>query len=94
MDLNIGIYALAAIFVEGVVTYFLTPFLKSKYLIWGALLVSVLFCFGYRLDLLREVFGLTAFWPPIGYVVTALVISRGSNFVNDFISLTHPLKKS
>lgn len=49
--------------------------------------VGIGLCFGYKVDVLRDVLGMTTAVPATGYVLTGIVISRGANFVNDFISL-------
>ena len=52
---------------------------------YTAALVGVLLCVTYEADLLAY-FGLFPPWPWIGWVITGLVIGRGSNFVHDFAS--------
>lgn len=53
--------------------------------------VGVTLCVVYRADIL-VFFDLVSPWPWIGYVVTGILIGRGSNFVHDFASrwLTKP----
>jgi hypothetical protein len=48
-----------------------------------AALVGIALATVYRTDLLAML-GLTSPWPIVGYIVTGLLIGRGSNFVHDF----------
>jgi hypothetical protein len=50
-----------------------------------AALVGVALSSVYQTDLLAML-GLTSPWPWVGWVVTGLLIGRGSNFVHDFAS--------
>jgi hypothetical protein len=47
--------------------------------------VGVCLCIIYETDLFQY-FGLYPPWPWIGWVITGLLIGRGSNFVHDFAS--------
>ena len=53
--------------------------------------IGVSLCIIYQVDLLTF-FGLASPWPWVGYLVTGILIGRGSNFVHDFASrwLTKP----
>ena len=48
-----------------------------------AALLSVVLCFMYRADLLM-LLDLAPPWPWVGYLITGLLVGRGSNFVHDF----------
>ena len=50
----------------------------------GALIVSLVICIGVRLDIL-SLLGLKSSIPFLGIVLTAILISRGSNFVHDLL---------
>jgi hypothetical protein len=50
---------------------------------YTAALVGVLLCIVYQADLLL-LFNLNPPWPWVGYLITGLLIGRGSNFVHDF----------
>jgi len=50
----------------------------------GALLLSVLLCVIYQIDLLGQL-GFTALVPFVGSVLTGIIISRGSNLVYEII---------
>jgi len=50
---------------------------------YTAAVLAVLLCFMYRADLL-VILGLHPPWPWAGYLITGLLIGRGSNFVHDF----------
>lgn len=79
---------LLAVLIEGTITY-----------IWGessegssmpALrYVSLIFGIGaaiaYQIDLLGAL-GLPAVYPLVGWIATGLIIGRGSNYLNDFVS--------
>lgn len=79
---------LLATFVEGLITYLFGPnnelssreWIKYVSLFFGVV-VSVL----YQVDILAST-GLVAIHPVVGYVISGLVIGRGSNYLNDFVS--------
>lgn len=48
----------------------------------GAILISILICLNYKLDLLL-IMGYTDHIPYLGNILTAILVSRGSNFVHD-----------
>lgn len=83
-----------AVLVEGSIEYFGEP-IPSKWKRYLAAAVGVVVCIGYRLDLIAVVLAslgtvgipvaITPIHPVIGYVLTGIIISRGSNYVNDFI---------
>lgn len=50
-----------------------------------AILLGMIFCVSTQTGLL-QVFGLETFYPLIDYLVTGLIISRGSNIIHDLIS--------
>jgi hypothetical protein len=95
----IGILILAVL-TETLVEYFARPLLKPKHdedaepvpildeyplLRYAAALCAVALCLAYRVDLLA-LFGLLAFSPFVGYVITGLVVARGSNWLHDFVT--------
>lgn len=55
-------------------------------LLWSIikLILSFLVCFSYSLDLL-EILGYVDHIPYLGVILTAILISRGSSFLHDFI---------
>lgn len=81
----IGVMLLATL-IEGFIEYFVDKegVMKGriKYLAAG---IGIVVAIVYQIDLL-EAAGLTTSVPIIGYVFSGLIISRGSNFVNDVIS--------
>lgn len=93
-----GIFVLAAL-AEALVEYLIKPIVdaadatadgespawRDLTLRYTAALVGVLLCVLYRADLLYY-FDLYPPWPWVGYVITGLLIGRGSNFVHDFAS--------
>jgi hypothetical protein len=52
---------------------------------YTAAFVGVCLCIIYQADLFQA-FGLFPPWPWVGWVITGLLIGRGSNFVHDFAS--------
>lgn len=78
-------FLIAAVFVEGLVEYTLKNFATGKWVKFVALALGIIFAIVYKLDLLMML-GLEAISPYVGYVVTGLIIGRGSNYVNDFMS--------
>ena len=93
-----GILVLAAL-TEALVEYLFSPVIKTRApdrrtlgLAWRdlalrytATAVGVLLCLAYRADLFLF-FDLVPPWPWLGYVITGLLVGRGSNFVHDFAS--------
>ena len=62
----------------------------SRVLDWPALalryvsvLIGVALCIVYQVDLLAY-FGLASPWPWVGWLITGILIGRGSNFIHDF----------
>lgn len=54
-----------------------------------AVMVGVGLCFAYSIDLITLLgLGLTSVYPWVGYVLSGIVIGRGSNYLNDFLGLT------
>lgn len=88
METNKSVFSLAAsaILVEAVITY-INQFFVAGSFSWEMLL-SI--CFGiivavaYNLDL-PEYFEMKSNIPYIGYIITGIIISRGSNYVYDLI---------
>lgn len=89
MEVIAGAFLLAT-FVEGLITYL---FGKSegqqgprewiKYISMG---MGVVMAMLYEVDILAAT-GLVAIHPLIGYAVSGLIIGRGSNYLNDFVSV-------
>ena len=95
-----GILALATI-AEALVEHLFAPIVDARSegepppagaLNWRAivlrytsLFLSVLLAITYRADLLL-LLNLTPPWPWVGWVITGLLIGRGSNFIHDFAS--------
>lgn len=50
----------------------------------GALIVSLVICFGVRLDIL-SLLEINGKIPYLGIILTSILISRGSNFVHDLM---------
>lgn len=79
---------LLAIFIEGLITYLfgkqegLEP--SRPWIKYVALTFGVLLAIAYQVDLLAMA-GLTAAVPYVGFIVSGLIIGRGSNYLNDVI---------
>ena len=58
------------------------PALALRYV---SVLIGVALCIVYRVDLLAY-FNLTSPWPWVGWLITGILIGRGSNFIHDFAS--------
>ena len=98
MELPAGAMLLAilllAALAEGIVEYFLKPWVKpdgvevplwrSMVLRYSAAVVGVGLCLAYAVDLLSLI-GLVGRVPFVGEVLTGLLVGRGSNYINDFI---------
>ncbi|WP_414600940.1 hypothetical protein [Clostridium sp.] len=50
----------------------------------GALIVSLVICFGIRLDILK-LLEINSTIPYLGIILTSILISRGSNFIHDLL---------
>lgn len=75
-----------AVLVEGIVEYFVAvPNARQPWLKYVSLAIAVLVCIFYKQDLLASL-GLNSIFPFVGEILTGFVISRGSNYLNDFIS--------
>jgi len=95
-----GIFVLAFL-AETLTEYFARPFIKFEslpgnvpangqrvipafVLRYLAALVGVALAVAYRADVLA-LFGLVAWTPIIGWIVTGLIIGRGSNYLHDLV---------
>lgn len=84
MAASFGLILFLVILVEGLIEHFGAP-LPDKAKPYAAAVLGMLLCLAYGADL-PALLGFDALWPYIGSVLTGLVISRGSNYVNDLIS--------
>ena len=50
----------------------------------GAMVVSLVICIDVEIDILN-LLGINTSWPFVGIMLTAILISRGSNFIHDLI---------
>jgi len=58
-----------------------------------ASIVAIVLCFAAGADLFAVV-GLTFAWPWLGVVLTGVIISRGANYVSDFVKRLQGVKKN
>lgn len=56
---------------------------RALVLRYTSLLLAVLLCITYQADLLVLI-NLVPPWPWVGWVITGLLVGRGSNFIHDF----------
>ena len=83
--------ALTTILLLALVVEFATEIIKSLLKIKKslskalAILLGMILCVSTQTGLL-QVFGLETFYPLIDYLVTGLIISRGSNIIHDLFS--------
>lgn len=82
-----------ATLVEGTVEYVLGKYEKARpFLLYVALALGVAVAFAYKIDLLAQVvailnlggIALAPAW--VGYIASGVIIGRGSNYLNDFVS--------
>lgn len=86
MEIFIGA-TLLAVLIEGTMTHFFGEGsnIKPEWMRYFALILGIGAATAYKLDILAAL-GLPAAYPLIGYIATGLIIGRGSNYVNDFVS--------
>ena len=83
--------ALTTIAVLALIVEFSTEIIKSLFSLKKglgksvAILLGMILCVATQTGLL-EVFGLDTVYPIIDYLVTGLIISRGSNIIHDLVS--------
>lgn len=87
MENLIGIVLLAT-FIEGLISYIFggADGKERAWIKYITLIVGVIVSLLYKVDIFAMV-GLTAINPIVGYIMSGLVIGRGSNYLNDFIGL-------
>lgn len=84
----IGIVLLATL-IEGLITYIFGESSESSTRPWiryVSLVVGIAAAVAYKIDILAMA-GLTAAYPYVGFVISGLVIGRGSNYLNDIVAL-------
>ena len=92
MDMK-GVFVLAMV-AEALIEYFAAPLFNEeykKYVKYVALVLGVALCVAYQIDILAELVGLEALHPAIGWVVSGLIIGRGSNWLNDLVDYVRSL---
>ncbi len=91
----IGITFLAVL-LEGTLAFLVGPSNEHtgprNWVKYVALLAGVLLSIGYKIDLPSSV-GLTTTLPILNYIISGIVIGRGSNYVNDIITSFSKPKK-
>jgi len=90
----LGIVLLTTL-IEGLITYIFgkseidTPRPWIKYI---SLLMGIVLCIAYKIDI-PAMAGLTAGYIFVGYIVSGLIIGRGSNYLNDILSMVKGVVK-
>jgi hypothetical protein len=83
---NITSIFVLAVFVEGFIEYFVsTPEKAQPWVKYIAAAIGVVLSIAYNIDLLATV-GVATTYPFVGSIITGLIIGRGSNYLNDFIT--------
>jgi hypothetical protein len=80
---TLGLILFLVVLVEGLVEHFGAP-VPSTFKPYLAALLGVALCMAYGADL-PAALGFTALFPFIGQVLTGVMISRGSNYINDLL---------
>lgn len=71
---------------ESIIEYFVGSVEQLKpYLPLLALLSAIFLVFTYEINIFTQVFGMETNTPFLDYLLSGFIISRGSNFVNDFV---------
>ena len=91
------IYSLLALslLIEGLITYWQTIY-KQKKIQWQivvAFLVSLLFCYNSNINLF-PMLGFAEKYPIIGTIATAIMLSRGSNYMFEFYNQLNSWRNS
>lgn len=87
METILGAFVLA-ILIEGTLTYLFGESNEEGHrpeIRYISLALGVVMAFLYQIDILASV-GVGSVWPLVGYITTGLIIGRGSNYVNDFLT--------
>lgn len=85
--MNITTLVILAALVEGFTEYVFGFADRVKpYLKYIALVLGVGATLAYNIDILRDLAGLTSPIPYVGQIISGLIIGRGSNYLNDFVS--------
>lgn len=85
---NIATAFLLAVFVEGFIEYFIPKqdekLPPREWIKYVSALLGIAVAFAYELDIFA-LLGVTAVFPYIGYVISGIIIGRGSNYLNQFL---------
>lgn len=77
---------MVSVAVEGVIEYLFAGVVRLKaYIPYISAVFGLLAAIGFGLDLFA-ILGITAAYPVAGTILTGLMVGRGSNYLNDFIS--------
>ena len=75
-----------AVLVEAMVTYIKTLVVDKqfKWLMFLSAVLSIVICIAYKLDIPAAA-GISSGIPFVGMIITGVLISRGSNYINDLL---------
>lgn len=80
------IIGVLATFVEGTVEYLFGKIEKIQpFIMYIALGLGVAVCIAYKIDILAQL-GVSSGVPFVGEAISGLIVGRGSNYANDFIT--------
>lgn len=86
MEIAAGVFFLA-FFVEGLIKYLFgdnTTLANRWYLPYVSLILGIGLAIAYKINLPASI-GITTGIPLINFIVSGLIIGRGSNYLNDFV---------
>lgn len=85
---------IVSILIEALITYFDDIFINKEFH-WEQLvsiIIGIFVAIAFQVDL-PKVFGLNSVIPLVGQVITGIIFSRGSNYVNDLLTKLNTYKK-
>lgn len=88
MDKELSKAMVLCVVVEGIITY-ISSFCVSGGLCYQmvlSLILGVFVAFAYKIDLLKLI-GIESDMPYVGFVLTGVLFSRGSNYLHDVIDM-------
>lgn len=87
MDIILGLVLLAT-FIEGLVTYLFGKDTENvrPWLAYVSLSLGVVAAIAYKIDI-PAMAGLVSPFPYVSYVISGLILGRGANYLNDFLSI-------
>lgn len=77
-----------SIFVEAMITYFksIVVYCDLTFSMLFSIIIGIILAISYDIDI-PKIFGIESKYRYIGNIITGILISRGSNYIYDFISI-------